>query len=63
MKLSITLQAQFDDAVAKGLFKLATSIFIAHLPLLTALPELPAATDVSAIQCPLVEQKAQAKGW
>ena len=46
MKLHISIQVEFESALAKGLFKLATVVWLENLPGVTALPELPAATFV-----------------
>ena len=45
MKLNISIQAEFDDAVAKGLFAIATSIIVAGLNV-KELPKMPVVTDL-----------------
>ena len=46
MRLEITTQAKFDEAFAKGLFALATSVFISNCALVKEIPALDAATVV-----------------
>ena len=46
MKLTITNQAQFDDAVDRNLFATAIHVRLDNLPLVTAVPDMPAAIEV-----------------
>lgn len=45
MKLNITTQAEFDDALAKGLFLDATSVNLSGLNISVA-PKMPSATNL-----------------
>ena len=54
MKLTITNQAQFDDAVDRNLFATAIHVRLDNLPLVTAVPDMPAAIHVWLYNLPLV---------
>ncbi len=54
MKLHIKTQVEFDDALAKGLFALATSVIISNCELVKEVPAFDKATDVWLINLPQV---------
>ena len=57
LRLEIYSQREFDNALASGAFNTATVVRLDNLPLVSAVPELPAATDVWLDNLPLVKRK------
>ena len=60
-KLEIFSQREFDAALASGAFKTATVVRLYNLPLVQAVPDLPAATVVWLDNLPLVQAKPRIK--
>jgi hypothetical protein len=53
-KLEIYSQREFDAAMKSGAFETATDVWLDNLPLVQAVPDMPAATIVRLDNLPLV---------